>query len=157
MPEDLEAYGLLPWGVLAFLVGVLAFLFIVFILRSPRLKGVLGETRVRAATGLRLSGKKYRSIHNLTLPTPDGTTQVDHVIVSRFGVFVIETKNLTGWIFGDERSRQWTQVIYQNRYRFFNPLRQNYKHVKAVEHSLALQRELVALQARRIRMGGGSG
>jgi hypothetical protein len=77
-------------------------------------------------------------LHNLTLPARDGTTQIDHVVVSRFGVFVIETKNLTGWIFGDERSRKWTQSIYGHRYQFLNPLRQNYKHLKAVEDLLGL-------------------
>jgi hypothetical protein len=60
------------------------------------------------------------------------------LIVSRYGVFVIETKNYTGWIFGDPRHRQWTQVIWGNKFRFQNPLRQNYKHTKAVESFLGL-------------------
>ena len=128
---ELPSERLLPWLVLAFLV-------VVFVLRSARFKGLFGELRVRAATDLRLNGRTYRSLHNLTLPTRDGTTQTDHVIVSKFGVFVIETKNLTGWIFGDERSRKWTQSIYGNRYQFLNPLRQNYKHLKAVENLLGL-------------------
>ena len=93
---------------------------------------------VQAVTDRRLNGRTYRSLHDLTLPTLDGTTQIDHVIVSNFGVFVIETKDLTGWIFGDERSRKWTQSIYGNRYQFMNPLRQNYKHQKAVENLLGL-------------------
>lgn len=101
-------------------------------------RGQFGELKVRATTGLRLPSHTYRSLHDLTLPTPDGTTQVDHVIVSRFGVFVIETKNMTGWIFGDERSRRWTQSIYGNNYRFQNPLHQNYKHLKAVEAATGL-------------------
>jgi predicted RNA-binding Zn-ribbon protein involved in translation (DUF1610 family) len=58
--------------------------------------------------------------------------------VSRFGVFVIETKNFSGWIFGDERSRKWTQSIYGNSYQFLNPLHQNYRHLKAVENLLGL-------------------
>lgn len=101
-------------------------------------RGQWGEFQVRVTTRLRLNGKTYRAIHGLTLPTPDGTTQVDHVIVSRFGVFVIETKNRTGWIFGDERSRKWTQSIYGRTYPFQNPLRQNYKHVRAVQSLLRL-------------------
>ena len=39
---------------------------------------------------------------------------------------------MTGWIFGDERDRQWTQKIYRKTHRFQNPLRQNYGHVRAV-------------------------
>ncbi len=130
---ELPSEPLLPWLVLAFLV-------VVFVLRSVlRSAGSnSGERRVQAITNRRLNGRTYRSLHDLTLPTPDGTTQIDHVIVSKFGVFVIETKNLTGWIFGDERSRKWTQSIYRKRYQFMNPLRQNYKHVKTVEKLLGL-------------------
>ena len=51
---------------------------------------------------------------------------------------MVETKNMSGWIFGSERSPEWTQVIYSWKSRFQNPLRQNYKHVKAVEYSLKL-------------------
>ena len=36
---------------------------------------------------------------------PDGTTQIDHIFVSHYGVFVVETKNTSGWIFGNERDR----------------------------------------------------
>lgn len=109
------------------------------VLGSAWFRGLWGEFKVRATMGLRLDRKTYRSLHNLTLSTPDGTTQVDHIIVSRFGVFVIETKNRTGWIFGDERSRKWTQSIFGRNYPFQNPLRQNYKHVKAVQALLGLQ------------------
>jgi restriction system protein len=123
---------LLPWLVLGFVVVVL-------LLRSARFRGRRGERRVRATIRRRLDGSTYRSLHDLTLSTPDGTTQIDHVIVSQFGVFVIETKYLTGWIFGDERSRRWTQVIFRKRYRFQNPLHQNYKHLKAVQTLLDLE------------------
>ena len=130
---ELPSEPLLPWLVLAFLVVVFVLL---SVLRSARSNS--GERRVQAVTDRRLNGRTYRSLHDLTLPTLDGTTQIDHVIVSNFGVFVIETKDLTGWIFGDERSRKWTQSIYGNRYQFMNPLRQNYKHQKAVENLLGL-------------------
>ena len=63
----------------------------------------------------------------------DGTTQIDHVLVSRYGIFVIETKHYSGWIFGDQKSKRWTQVIYNQKSRFQNPLHQNYKHLKAVQ------------------------
>jgi len=121
----------------AVLIGLVVALWVVLrVFRSARSKGFFGEFRVRSALLLRLDSDAYRSLHNLTLPVHDGTTQIDHLIVSRFGVFVIETKNLTGWIFGDERSRNWTQSVYGNNYQFLNPLRQNYKHLKAVENLL---------------------
>lgn len=117
---------------------LLVALLVVLVLRSARLEGSFGELRVRVTTKLRLDGKRYHSLHNLTLPTPDGTIQIDHVVVSQFGIFVIETKNFSGWIFGDERSRKWTQSIYGNNYRFQNPLHQNYRHLKAVQDLLGL-------------------
>lgn len=69
----------------------------------------------------------------MTLDTPDGTTQIDHVFLSPFGVFVLETKNMRGWIFGSENQAQWTQQIFKQRFKFQNPTRQNYKHLKALE------------------------
>jgi predicted RNA-binding Zn-ribbon protein involved in translation (DUF1610 family) len=54
------------------------------------------------------------------------------VIVSRYGIFVLETKTYKGWIFGDEREAQWTQVNFKRKDRFQNPLRQNYKHTKTL-------------------------
>jgi hypothetical protein len=88
-----------------------------------------------------LDKNSYHSIHNVTLPTGDGTTQIDHIIVSPYGIFVVETKNYSGWIFGDEKQAIWTQKIYRKTYRFQNPLRQNFKHVKALEALLRLPPE----------------
>ena len=102
------------------------------------LKGFVGEAKVALGAKLALPSAHYRRFHNVTLRMPDGTTQIDHVFVSRFGVFVVETKNMSGWIFGNERHRRWTQVFRGGKkYTFQNPLRQNYRHVKAVEAVLA--------------------
>ena len=101
------------------------------------IKGAMGEFTVKIGAALALSSSVYRRYHNVTLPTPDGTTQIDHVFVSVFGVFVLETKNMGGWIFGSERNREWTQVFPGGRkYKLQNPLRQNYRHVRALEEAL---------------------
>ena len=71
-----------------------------------------------------------------SLPTDDGTTQVDHILVSRYGVFVLETKHYKGWIFGDAGRSQWTQALYKKHYKFQNPIHQNRKHVSAVRKLL---------------------
>ena len=105
-------------------------------LRSPWFKGGFGEALVKLAAKLRLPAKIYHPLHNITLPTLDGSTQIDHIFVSRFGIFVVETKNMKGWIFGGEKQKQWTQKIFQNTFTFQNPLHQNYKHVKVLESSL---------------------
>ncbi|MCI5207799.1 MAG: nuclease [Candidatus Electrothrix sp. ATG2] len=102
-------------------------------LRSPWFKGIFGESLVKVAAWLRLPDNIYHPIHNVTFPTLDGSTQIDHIFVSRFGIFVVETKNMKGWIFGGERQKQWTQKIFKKSFKFQNPLHQNYKHVKALE------------------------
>jgi restriction system protein len=101
---------------------------------SAKGKGHLGEAMVGLAVLKRLDSRRYRVFHDLYLPRPDGkgTTQIDHVVVSRHGIFVIETKNMTGWIFGDVNSRQWTQCLYGRKQRFQNPLHQNALHVKSL-------------------------
>ena len=76
-----------------------------------KVKGVVGEAIASGWGALALPSSTYARLSDITLPTPDGTTQIDLVIVSRFGVFVIEVKNMSGWIFGDETNRQWTQVF----------------------------------------------
>jgi hypothetical protein len=92
-----------------------------------------GEALVRKALIEHLPSDSWHLLNNVTLQLADGTTQIDHVLVSRYGVFVIETKHYKGWIFGDEGSKVWTQVIYRRKHQFQNPLRQNYRHVKAVQ------------------------
>jgi restriction system protein len=96
----------------------------------------IGEVLVRKALTNNLPKESWHLLNNVTLKLGNGTTQIDHILVSRFGVFVIETKHYKGWIFGDEKSREWTQVIWGRKYRFQNPLHQNYKHSKAVQDLL---------------------
>lgn len=114
---------------------------LVGLLKSPWFKGWVGEQLVRLFAHYQLDRQVYRRLHDVTLTTPDGTTQIDHVFVSPFGIFVVETKNMSGWIFGGEKQAQWTQQIYKRRFRFQNPLRQNYKHLKALEAALGIAPE----------------
>ncbi|MGM3422788.1 NERD domain-containing protein [Pseudomonas benzopyrenica] len=111
------------------------------LLKSPWVKGYLGELLVRLFAHWQLDAQTYRRLHNVTLSTPDGTTQIDHVFLSRCGIFVVETKNMSGWIFGGEHQAQWTQKLYRRTFKFQNPLRQNYKHLKALEATLGANPE----------------
>tara|TARA_R110000772_G_scaffold89029_7_gene184764 strand:- start:313 stop:1101 length:789 start_codon:yes stop_codon:yes gene_type:complete len=103
------------------------------IIKSVWFKGVLGEWQVNLLIKLFLDKNEYHLIKNVTLPTDDGTTQVDHIIVSKYGIFVVETKNMKGWIFGSANQKQWTQKIFKHSSKFQNPLHQNYKHVRTLE------------------------
>ncbi len=111
---------------------ILAGLYRIF---KPRIKGALGERKI----ALRLNGLsryKYKVINNLVLEVNGRTSQIDHVVISDFGVFVIETKNVKGWIVGNEHSEYWMQVIYKRKEKLYNPLRQNQAHIAALKHHL---------------------
>jgi len=122
------------WSIVAPYLPAIALIIIVrWILESRWFKGKYGEFKVNRILQKCMDGEQYRLIKNVTLPTKDGTTQVDHILVSVFGVFVIETKNMRGWIFGKPKEEKWTQKFpWKKGYRFQNPRRQNYKHVQAV-------------------------
>ena len=111
---------------------------IIGIAKSSWFKGVAGEFIVNTAIKLFLDKRKYKLIKNVTLPTDDGTTQIDHIILSEYGIFVVETKNMKGWIFGSEHQKQWTQKIFKHTSKFQNPLHQNYKHTKVLAACLGI-------------------
>jgi restriction system protein len=120
---------------LFFLLAILS------LLKTSFMKGVVGEFQVNLLAKLFLDKQIYTLFKNVTLPTEDGTTQIDHVIVSRFGVFVIETKNMKGWIFGSSQQEFWTQKIYRHTVKFQNPLHQNYKHTQILQSALGIEPE----------------
>ncbi len=105
------------------------------IVNSAWFKGIWGEYKVNSLIESKLDKKSYKLLKDVLLPTEDGSTQVDHIIVSRFGIFVIETKNMSNWIFTNNSAR-WTQVIFKKKYSFQNPQKQNYKHIKTLEKIL---------------------
>ncbi len=116
---------------------------LVVILKSAWFKGAIGEFIVNITAKIFLNKDEYHLIKNVTLPTEDGTTQIDHIIVSKYGVFVVETKNIKGWIFGSPNQKTWTQKIYKHSSKFQNPLHQNYKHVKILESLLGLNEQQI--------------
>jgi len=109
----------------------------------PMIKGKIGEGVVNLAAKLRLDPEVYHLIKDVTIPSKTGTTQIDHVIVSVFGLFVIETKNYKGWIFADAKDAQWTQVNFNQKHRFQNPLRQNYAHICALSDLLDIPKNKI--------------
>lgn len=119
------------------IILILLMLAVVTYLKSPNFKGKVGEFMVSEHVANYLSAE-YILLNNCTLPDQkDGTTQIDHILISPYGVFIVETKNYTGWIFGNARQKQWTQKIYKKSYKFQNPLHQNYKHIKVLEMVLS--------------------
>ncbi len=107
------------------------------------IKGWLGEKITPVGMWAFLDKNEYRRYNDVILTTANGTTQIDHIILSKYGLFVIETKNYQGWIFGGASQKEWTQTIYGNKNRFQNPLHQNYRHTKALAAHLKIDHTLI--------------
>ena len=114
-------------------VIILAF---VYWLSKQSTKGDWGESRV-AKRLRKLKGEEYLVLNDLLLKTNRGSSQIDHIVISQYGIFVIETKNYSGWIFGNEKSEDWTQSIYRKKTKFRNPIKQNWSHIYALKDVLS--------------------
>ncbi len=113
----------------------------------PKWKGKAGEKLVKRILG-KLDPTSYYVLHDVMVHTEYGdTTQIDHIVIAETGVFVIETKNYEGWIFGSEKSARWTQGIFRKKSSFQNPFRQNYKHIKAMEWVMEQQLPCISIVA----------
>ncbi|MBO7221344.1 MAG: NERD domain-containing protein [Alistipes sp.] len=124
------------------IIGILIVLLLVgkIGISSPKTIGKIGEKEV--AHKLHWLPRNYTVLNDILLPTDYGTTQIDHIVVSPYGIFVIETKNYKGWIFGYENSREWKQSLLgkknwfgwsSEQYKFRNPIRQNMAHTIAIK------------------------
>lgn len=112
-------------------------------------KGFVGESMVKGI--LKNLPDDYYAMHDFILEKNQGSTQIDHVVVSKYGVFVIETKNYIGKIYGNDDRDSWTQIIltdvtyekkwwktytYVTKNKFYNPVRQNLGHVYEIKKIL---------------------
>ena len=77
---------------------------------EAKIKGRIGEKRVSSVLSTLPEG--YYPFDNIHLREGGRSTQIDHVVVSPYGIFVIETKNYKGWIYGRRRAEYWTQYIW---------------------------------------------
>lgn len=114
------------------LLIVIACLFFFLILRAPEIKGKFGEYDVKEQL-FKLPKDNYFIFNDILLKTNEITHQIDHVVISKFGIFVIETKNYKGLIVGKKFNQNWIKYMGHKKYYFYNPLRQNYGHIKALE------------------------
>lgn len=116
---------------------------------SPKQKGKQGEKRVCSI--LSNLPEEYHVLNDIVLKTEKGTTQIDHVVVSKYGIFAIETKNYRGEIYGDDGRKEWTQIIttdvtyakkwwktytYVTKNNFYNPVKQSLGHAFRIKELL---------------------
>lgn len=101
----------------------------------PRIKGFIGEFKVSATLKF-LNNRTYKVINDILLKPQGRSSQIDHIVVSEYGIFVIETKNYKGWIHGHENSEYWTHSIYKRKYKFRNPILQTKGHIRTLKSVL---------------------
>ena len=109
-------------------------------LDTPNGRGYLGERSVNSELK-KLDANAYTVIPNIMLRKPDrSTSQIDAIVISIYGVFVIEAKNYTGKIRGKVRADKWKQILHsrQNPYYFQNPIHQNFGHIKTLEEVIGI-------------------
>ena len=101
-------------------------------------KGKNGEYLIyRSLRHLEKNGSRF--LFNVFIPKPNGeTTEIDVLLISTKGLFVFESKNYSGWIFGNDTHNKWTQVFpnstsKNHKFYFYNPVAQNASHVKYLE------------------------
>ena len=84
-------------------------------INSAKIKGWYGEKNVSNKLSY-LDPQKYVTLNDILIKNDKGSSsQIDHLVISIYGIFVIETKNYKGWIFGNEKSEKWLQVIYKEK------------------------------------------
>ena len=115
-------------------IGII--LIIAYKLYLPKIKGSIGESIV-AGELHRLQNQEYKVLNDVWIRTSNRSSQIDHIVISIYGIFVIETKNYKGWIHGNEKSEYWTQSIYNKKTKFRNPIRQNWAHIYALKEALS--------------------
>lgn len=118
-----------------YLIGLAVIILLVIRVNRSRIKGSWGEYKV-ARQLKKLNPEEYKVINRLLFRTEDRSSQIDHVVVSRFGIYVIETKNFKGWIHGADSSEYWVQSIYSQKNEFRNPVKQNWSHIYALKNIL---------------------
>jgi len=100
----------------------------------PSGKGFLGELLVRLIIGKTKEGKQY-VLNNYMVVDEDKSSQIDHIVIRKNGVFVIETKNYSGRIYGKENQHEWTQVLKYGKVKnkIYNPIKQNATHIYRIK------------------------
>ena len=114
----------------AVIILAIIILIVVSFFSSPQGKGIVGEFITKLFIGRTKEGKKY-VFNNYKIVINGKSSQIDHIVVNKNGVFVIETKNYSGEIYGSENQMEWTQVLAGGNVenKFYNPVKQNKSHI----------------------------
>lgn len=130
---------------MVYLYIIIAILIVALILylRSPKFKGKKGERKVSMLLR-KIDGYLF---NDYTILDKQGKThQIDHILVSKKGIFVVETKNYSGRIYGSENQHQWTQVLQYGKvkHKLYNPIKQNKSHIYHLNQIIKNEMEIIS-------------
>ena len=127
-------------NVFLFYLIILIILNILLKIYYPKLRGYMGEFWVKKRLE-KLPKGKYITLNDIMIEDENGTHQIDHIVISNYGIFVIEMKNYYGLIRGREYDDKWCQYLGRKRSYFINPIHQNYGHIKALANLLSFDED----------------
>ena len=117
------------------IVIIVTVILLIFIVRKKRNISKINKGE-KEVNNLLNKINRYKLLSDVMIKSQNGTSQIDHILIGKKGIFVMETKDYSGLIYGDEYSKYWTQIINRNSNQFYNPIRQNYGHVKSLERCI---------------------
>ena len=109
-----------PWLYVLIIATILLCLF------RKKITGLAGEHWVKQE--LKKLPKQYKVLNNILIMYNDKTHQIDHIVVSENGLFIIETKQINGYITGNDYDKNWRVKSGRKTYYMYNPIHQNYGH-----------------------------
>ena len=126
-------------GVILTVLGFLVLLFaIVVFTKTAWFKSAVGDALLKWRLTNSLDKRVYYAIDGTAFPVASEKHSIDYIIVSKYGVMVIEAKNMKGWIYGSEFQQKWVQKIFKHSDTFDNPLSQTNHHAKILQERLGL-------------------
>lgn len=141
-------------------IGLLWIALAILILMIPLLRKIHNRRQIKTVTSFKRGTKSERDLvlkllklgipaesifHDLSVAKGEGrSSQIDVVVVKEEGIFVFEVKEYAGWIYGDGHYSHWTKVMAygKKKYRFYNPIKQNKGHIKALQYRVSQLRKI---------------
>ena len=128
------------------LAWIAPLLFLVFLLGSPRFRGDIAERRVRRILAVGLERSRYTVFNDLLVPFGGGTVRIDHVVVSKSGIFVIESEYAPGVVAGTAVQERWKRKRLGRIHRLDNPVHRNRVQAEALAAAIALVASVTMLR-----------
>lgn len=109
--------------------------------------GPYGEflTTKKAITACKETTTYFKILNNIYLNTKHGSTEIDVIMIHETGIYVFESKNFSGWIYGGYKQKEWTQKLQHTQNHFYNPIWQNEGHISALKNVLGKELPYISL------------